>query len=97
MLCEHLHPLEKEILGAGFEEKARGQLWSDNCREWVYFDVFLDLDALRRRFRLSPIVEDHTNDDPRSGLEHGFTCTLCKDGIMGLHPSQRSLFQRTYK
>jgi hypothetical protein len=84
MLCEHLRALELALLDSGARESFRGQAWSENCREWVYFDVRLDLPALRRRFALPACVQAHENDDPRSGLERGFVCQQCHDGVMGL-------------
>ena len=52
MVCEHLYPLEQALLAAGIAETYRGQPWSRNCREWVYFDA--DLDTL---VRLETIVD----------------------------------------
>jgi hypothetical protein len=43
MTCEHLLPLEEALLAEGIRETSRGQAWSENCREWVYFDCRLDL------------------------------------------------------
>ena len=42
MLCDHLKPLEAELKQSGIKEAYRGQAWSHNCREWVYFDCHLD-------------------------------------------------------
>ena len=83
MVCEHLHPLEQALLAAGIEETYRGQPWSRNCREWVYFDTVLDTDALMHRFAFPDCVEIVENTDPKSGLEHGLFCSLCKDAVMG--------------
>ena len=47
MVCEHLTGLEQELLRMGIREVHRGQPWSKNCREWVYFDCCFDLVALR--------------------------------------------------
>ena len=46
MVCEHLAALEKELIAAGVPITYRGQAWSDNCREWVYFDCCLDRAAI---------------------------------------------------
>jgi hypothetical protein len=83
MLCQHLHALERALLSSGARETFRGQAWSENCREWVYFDVRLDPAALRRRFALPACVQAHENADPRSGLERGLVCTQCHDAVMG--------------
>ncbi len=88
MTCEHLRALEQALLDAGIPETHRGQVWSDNCREWVYFDCILDLRRLRERFHLDEIVKDHDHRGTHDGSERGFTCSRCHDGIMGSHPSQ---------
>ena len=46
MVCEHLVALEEALLAAGVPVTSRGQAWTDNCHEWVYFDVVLDVEAL---------------------------------------------------
>jgi len=87
MVCEHLAPVEAELKAQGVRITFRGQAWSDNCREWVYFDCVLNRDDLRRRFRLAPCVVDHENRDPRSGMELGLVCTRDHDAIIGRHPA----------
>ena len=84
-MCEHLSELENEIKQQGIPETYRGQAWGDNCREWVYFDCYLDIRSLRRRFHLPEFINHHRNNDPKSGTEEGFECTLCNDAIMGLN------------
>ena len=83
MVCSHLSALEEALKAAGVAETFRGQAWSDNCREWVYFDVVLDVASLRRRFEFGPSVCVHENADPRSGTERGFVCTSCHDAVVG--------------
>jgi hypothetical protein len=83
MVCPHLSSLEHALIASGARETYRGQAWSKNCREWVYFDVRLDLDALASRFGLLAPVGVHENTDPRSGLERGFVCSECNDAVMG--------------
>lgn len=87
MLCEHLRPLEKEIIARNVAETFRGQAWSDNCREWVYFDCVLDLAALRARFSFAACVVDHEHRGTHDGQESGFVCEQCKDAVMGRHPA----------
>ena len=84
MVCEHLRPLEEALQAAQIHETSRGQAWSGQCREWVYFEVRLDTEALQQRFAFPPCVVVHENTDERSGLEKGFVCEQCKDAIMGL-------------
>ena len=86
-MCEHLLQLENELGEARIKETYRGQPWSQNCREWAYFDCVLDLDKIRERMHLPDFVTSHSNDDPKSGLEAGFVCDHCKDAIIGIHAS----------
>ncbi|KPK33875.1 MAG: hypothetical protein AMJ66_04640 [Betaproteobacteria bacterium SG8_40] len=83
MVCSHLAALEQALLASGVKETSRGQAWSKNCREWVYFDVVFDLSALRARFAFAPCVEDSENLDPKSGQERGLYCAQCQDAVMG--------------
>jgi len=54
MVCHHLRGLEKALKEAGFTETSRGQAWSRNCREWVYFNVVLDIEKIRLCFTSLP-------------------------------------------
>lgn len=83
MICDCLRPLERAIIASGANETLRGAVWSRNCREWVYYDVILDTDALAARFNFPPSVTVHENTDPKSGLERGFVCNLHQDAVMG--------------
>lgn len=83
MTCEHLQPLEKAILARGIRETFRGEAWSLNCREWVYFDCFIDVEAVRRAFELSPSVVEHTHRGTHDGQERGLVCSRCHDALMG--------------
>lgn len=85
MVCEHLRSLENELASMGVKETFRGEAWSRNCREWVYYDCYLDLEALRERFSLDPCVLDHENLGTHDGRESGFVCEIHNDGIMGVH------------
>lgn len=86
MVCEHLSALESELLARDVEITFRGQAWSDNCREWVYFACVLDLPSLRARFAFAPCVEDHVHRGTHDGSESGFVCSVCQDALMGAHP-----------
>jgi len=83
MVCKHLAVLEKALIASGLKVTSRGAAWSKNCREWVYFDVRLDIDAIRERIAFPDCVQVHENTDQRSGLERGFVCDSCNDGVMG--------------
>jgi hypothetical protein len=84
MTCEHLIDLERALLAAGIKETSRGQAWSQNCREWVYFDCYLDTAAIRRRYKLPDLVEEHSHRGTHDGQEHGLVCSHCHDAIVGL-------------
>ena len=86
-MCEHLIGLDMDLQAHGFKETYRGQPWSKNCREWVYFDVVLDNTSIRNSLNLPDFVVDHSNDDTKSGLEAGLVCERCHDAVIGAHPS----------
>lgn len=96
MTCEHLLPLEEALLAAGIRETYRGQAWSENCREWVYFDCRLALPELRQRFQLASCVVYHEHFGTHDGQEAGFVCTIHQDGIMGLHPKSAAGGSRVF-
>ncbi len=83
MTCEHLKALEQAILARGIRETSRGQAWSKNCREWVYFDCWLDTAALRKAFALPACVEEHVHRGTHDGQERGLVCSSCHDAVMG--------------
>ncbi len=71
-------------MAAGVKETYRGAAWTDNCREWVYFNVVFDIDSVSSRMNFPSCVRVHENLDPKSGTERGFYCTTCHDAVMGL-------------
>jgi hypothetical protein len=83
MTCEHLRLLEEAMIAHGIPVTYRGQAWTDNCREWVYFDCYIDLAAVRRQIPLAACIEDHVHRGTHNGQERGFYCTECHDGVMG--------------
>jgi hypothetical protein len=85
MICEHLRPLEQAMVAQGIRETFRGQAWSSNCREWVYFDCFIDAPTVRQKISLPECVQDHSHQGTHDGEENGFTCSACHDGIMGTY------------
>ena len=85
MVCEHLSMVEKAILDAHIPVTFRGQAWSKNCREWVYFDAYLYTKRIIEEFHLSEFVIEHSHRGTHDGQEHGLVCTKCHDAIMGLH------------
>ncbi len=97
MLREHLQQLEPELIAAGVKETFRGQAWSRNCREWVYFDCILDRESIRRRIELAECVVDHDHIGTHDGQEAGFVCEICRDGIMGVPGSCSSSTQLRFE
>lgn len=86
MTCEHLIALEQELVAQGFKETFRGKAWSDNVREWVYFDVCFDKEAVQERFDFDECVTYHEHLGTHDGQEAGFECKVHQDGVMGRHP-----------
>jgi hypothetical protein len=84
MTCEHLKPLDDELATRGVEVVYRDrQPWTRNCRNWTRYACFLDLPALRERFRLPDCVVDHVLKDHWQGEECGFVCDEHHDAIIG--------------
>jgi hypothetical protein len=90
MVCKHLQLLEKEIIQAGIKETFRGQAWSKNCREWVYFDCYLDRESLIKRFSFPDCIVEHEHHGTHDGQEAGFICEKCADAVMGHYSMQDS-------
>lgn len=86
-MCKHLMPVETYLLAKGFKEIYRGQVWSNNCREWIYFNTILNPKQLIEQFQLDACITIHDYADIKVGSELGLFCTACKDGIMGYHPN----------
>jgi hypothetical protein len=97
MTCEHLHQLEKALIAAGVRETFWGGAWSQNCREWVYFDCYIDVTKAREMFALSECVRDHSHRGTHDGSQQGFVCEQCRDGITGVYERKRaaSVFPNT--
>ncbi|HWB19947.1 MAG TPA: hypothetical protein VG711_06580 [Phycisphaerales bacterium] len=91
MTCPHLRQLESAIQQQSIRETFRGQAWSRNCREWVYFDCWLDLPAIRKTFPLVDCVKDHLHKGTHDGEERGFVCEQCHDAIMGRYEKTGSI------
>jgi hypothetical protein len=90
MVCEHLAEIERALLAAKVSETFRGQPWTSNCREWVYFACWLDRPAIRGRYKLAECVIDHDHRGTHDGQEAGLVCSTCHDAIMGAHADFRS-------
>lgn len=84
MVCEHLSAVESALAARGIAVTFRGQAWSERCREWVYFDAYLDTARIRHAIALAECVRDHTHRGTHDGQEHGLVCELCDDAVMGL-------------
>lgn len=84
MICRHLKPIEDIIREKNVTEMYRGQPWSKNCREWVYYDCYIDTVLLSKRLDLKAYVVAYEHIGTNDGQKSGFYCTSQKDGIMGL-------------
>lgn len=95
MVCDHLKALENSLLERGYAVTFRGQTWTRNCREWVYFDCILALDDIRRAFSFDPCVIDQVHRGTHDGSEQGLVCSQHWDAVMGAHPDSgsRSVFR----
>ena len=80
--------LEDELEEKRIKETYRGAPWTDNCREWVYFDCILaDPEKTMDRLGMDKqILKIHSLLGTHEGTEQGLVCTKCHDAIMGLHP-----------
>jgi len=54
-----------------------------NCREWVYFDCYIDTESVSRTIVLPDCVQVHVHRGTHDGSERGFVCMECHDAIMG--------------
>ena len=54
-----------------------------NCREWVYFDCYLDIVEIRKHFNFPDFVRDHYHRGTHDGQELGLVCSRCNDAIVG--------------
>ena len=89
-LCEHLVAVRDYIVAQGGKITYVGTPWSRNCRTWVYFDVVLDVDSLRKRFELPPSIVSHSHLGTHDGHEQGLVCQEHHDAVMGPHPKMSS-------
>ena len=85
MICDHLKDIEREVVESGASETFRGKAWTRNCREWVYYDCYIDRPSLRSRLSIDECVQDHDHLGTHDGQESGFVCSQCQDAIMGVH------------
>ena len=86
MVCEHLRDLEEALIRRGYPVAYRGQTWTRNCREWVYFDCTLVLEDIRRIFSFEACVQDHVHRGTHEGSEQGFVCHEHWDAVVGALP-----------
>jgi hypothetical protein len=86
-VCPHLRPVAEFLLGQGRTVTSFGTPWTRNCRNWVYFDGVIDVEALRRDLGLDPCVTVHRHRGTHDGAEQGFVCGDHHDGVMGDHPA----------
>lgn len=63
-----LNTTRKRITTTKNKKTYRGQVWSKNCRGWIYYDCCFDIEQLRKRFNLHDFIKYHFNDDGKSEL-----------------------------
>jgi hypothetical protein len=95
-MCEHLIELECYIKSKNIKETFRGKAWSENCREWVYFDCVLSVNKLKEKFNFDNCVKVHEYNDVKIANELGFYCDVCKDGIMGFNPNNENTVNKKH-
>lgn len=86
-VCRCLEPVYKYILESRAKITHAGQVWSKNCRIWIYFDSLIDCDSLRQKFNLNETITTHVFCDNWQGSEKGFVCSVHHDALMGIHPN----------
>jgi hypothetical protein len=84
-MCEHLIELENYIKNKNIKEIFRGKAWSENCREWAYYDCIFNINRLKEKFNLNNCVTIHEYNDIKIANELGFYCNNCKDAIIGFN------------
>lgn len=84
-ICTHLKPLENDLIAKAIPITFRGQAWSRNCHEWVYFNCYLDRKSIEIKYNFPDFIVYHEHLGTHDGQEAGFICTKCQDGIMGHH------------
>ena len=66
-MCIHLKPLENYLQTQGIAETYRGQVWSKNCREWIYYDAVLNPQKLKEKFQFDDTIKIHDYEDIKVG------------------------------
>ena len=89
-VCAHLAEIKALADANGARISSAGMLWSKNCRYWIHYDAYFDKRAIRKELKLAPCVQDHEHLGTHDGRESGFYCTECHDGVIGVHPKDRS-------
>lgn len=84
--CMHLRPVQEYLMRLNIKETFRGQTWSINCRDWIYYDCVLAAESLIKRFDLQDCVEEHNYLNIKVGGEMGLYCKTCHDAVVGQHP-----------
>ena len=48
-MCIHLIELDNYLKNKLIKELFRGQVWSKNCNEWVYYDCILNIKKIEEK------------------------------------------------
>jgi hypothetical protein len=81
---DSLRKIAEHLVENGYKITFFGQAWTKTSADWIYFDVILDLDRLRKDFKLNDNVVVHENHDTKSGTEKGFIDKITGEGLMGI-------------
>jgi predicted Rossmann-fold nucleotide-binding protein len=84
--CEHLRPIVESIRAAGVPFGPIVAPYADDGTSWFMCDATFDEPALRARLALPDFVRFAEYDGRAAGSDATFTCTRCKQAILGLHP-----------
>ena len=80
---DSLREIAEYLIENGIQITFFGQAWSNTSADWIYFDTKLNINRLKRKFKLKDNIVIHENLDPKSGTEKGFIDKLTGEGLMG--------------
>jgi hypothetical protein len=79
-----LEALDNYVRNKNVKELFRGNAWSKNCREWVYYDCVLNVKKLKEKFSFNNCVIIREYNDIKVANELGFFCNRSKMALWDL-------------
>jgi hypothetical protein len=73
------------MISGGMRETFRGRAPSNNCREWVYFDCYIDTEAVRRHFTFADCVIEHAHRGTHDGRRGALSVPPATIPVMGAY------------